>query len=1157
MSVYKYDASTNTYVLVDGSTLLGSDPSIANFSVATDLADYAPGSTANFTANVGIGDIITFNVSDTLGKAISGTSQPWTVTDGGPGDLDGLANGVIQTTWAVGQDAAGESFVLSAMDQTTGYLATTTFTDAPNNGTTPAIQLATPNPSPAALDLTTAGAQGTVGGAIFQEVTGTGTGSGSVTAFLRVNGAPNDTDGSATTEEGFNTDFRTPPKAPLDDIDSLTFTHSLTLNLVPIVTVGGVQYREFRLDLGEAGNGSNDQAYLSLDSLQVYVGGASLATVSTMDRPLQQDGTASSGVAGGTLVYDLDGGGDTWLALKDLNAGNGQTNYRVLIPDSYFTAAGATSTSDVLLYSAFGYQGTVNGISYVQDSTYEEWSVSKASATITGSKLIDADGNLQTTGDETPRAGWTIYIDANNNNQLDSGELSTTTDANGQFTFTNLAAGTYTVREVLPAGWTQLAPQSPDEFTVTVAAGGTQSGLNFINFQQFSISGTKYTDVDGHDNQAAIGSDDTVLAGVTINLYDHNGATNTDTLITSQLTGVNGSYSFTGLGPLAAGHSYFVQETLPAGDTETYGAAGYTVAATSGNTTTGENFANFQQFSISGTKYTDVDGHDNQTAIGSDDTVLAGVTINLYDHNGATNTDTLITSQLTGVNGSYSFTGLGPLAAGHSYFVQETLPAGDTETYGAAGYTVAATSGNTTTGENFANFQQFSISGTKYTDVDGHDNQAAIGSDDTVLAGVTINLYDHNGATNTDTLITSQLTGVNGSYSFTGLGPLAAGHSYFVQETLPAGDTETYGAAGYTVAATSGNTTTGEDFANFQQFSISGTKYTDVDGHDNQTAIGSDDTVLAGVTINLYDHNGATNTDTLITSQLTGVNGSYSFTGLGPLAAGHSYFVQETLPAGDTETYGAAGYTVAATSGNTTTGENFANYLFKPAATLTQGYWGSHTAAWDGNPGLGKTTSPSDVAAEANWNKTQLIIGDDNHNGIADDAFDLSIDLKLAQSLESSAKLGDPRGIMLAQLIATQLNINNDWNKYGVADLEPQKLVDEAITWLKGTGGILADGVLTNSEATVSKNQVVLGAGGAGWNGTWGSDHAVSPADGSGPFMVNGQDIANALGWFNQGQLVVSQNGSQVAWNNNGTFENVHANDLDNFWHTLSQEHLI
>ena len=231
--------------------------------------------------------------------------------------------------------------------------------------------------------------------------------------------------------------------------------------------------------------------------------------------------------------------------------------------------------------------------------------------------------------------------------------------------------------------------------------------------------------------------------------------------------------------------------------------------------------------------------------------------------------------------------------------MQEELPSGARiETVGSSGYSVAATSGNDTTGEVFDNFYKFSISGTKYTDLTGDGKTA----DDTVLGGVTIDLFNHDSATNTDALITTQMTAANGTYSFTGLTPLLAGHSYLVQEELPSGAIETVGSSGYSVAATSGNDTTGEVFDNFYKFSISGTKYTDLTG-DGKTA---DDTVLGGVTIDLFNHDSATNTDALITTQTTAANGTYSFTGLTPLLAGHSYLVQEELPSGAIETVGSS-----------------------------------------------------------------------------------------------------------------------------------------------------------------------------------------------------------------------------------------------------------
>ena len=115
--------------------------------VAVDQADadYAPGETVGITAsNVAVGGSVQFSVAhvnagadgvvgtadDMLAHDLTGTVAPWTVTDGGAGDLDGLANGAIQTSWYVNADAVNQAFVLTAAGQTSGQVATTSFTDA-------------------------------------------------------------------------------------------------------------------------------------------------------------------------------------------------------------------------------------------------------------------------------------------------------------------------------------------------------------------------------------------------------------------------------------------------------------------------------------------------------------------------------------------------------------------------------------------------------------------------------------------------------------------------------------------------------------------------------------------------------------------------------------------------------------------------------------------------------------------------------------------------------------------------------------------------------------------------------------------------------------------------------------------------------------------
>ena len=93
------------------------------FRLLTDQSDYAPGSTALITADgLTIGTTLTLNVQHVTDAGLDGlygTSddevldlggaghEAWTVTDGGDGDLDGLANGMIVTSWYVNPDDSG------------------------------------------------------------------------------------------------------------------------------------------------------------------------------------------------------------------------------------------------------------------------------------------------------------------------------------------------------------------------------------------------------------------------------------------------------------------------------------------------------------------------------------------------------------------------------------------------------------------------------------------------------------------------------------------------------------------------------------------------------------------------------------------------------------------------------------------------------------------------------------------------------------------------------------------------------------------------------------------------------------------------------------------------------------------------------------------
>jgi hypothetical protein len=73
-------------------------------------------------------------------------------------------------------------------------------------------------------------------------------------------------------------------------------------------------------------------------------------------------------------------------------------------------------------------------------------------------------------------SGQTVYIDANSNGALDPGERTAVTDAKGNYRF-QVPAGTYTVREVVPAGYSE----SGTGFYNVVFKGHRANKLDFAN----------------------------------------------------------------------------------------------------------------------------------------------------------------------------------------------------------------------------------------------------------------------------------------------------------------------------------------------------------------------------------------------------------------------------------------------------------------------------------------------------------------------------------------------------------------------------------------------------------------------------------------------------------------------------------------------------
>ncbi|MFO7900670.1 MAG: SdrD B-like domain-containing protein [Planctomycetota bacterium] len=84
-------------------------------------------------------------------------------------------------------------------------------------------------------------------------------------------------------------------------------------------------------------------------------------------------------------------------------------------------------------------------------------------AEIHGTKWNDADGDGTQDAGEPGLVGSTVFLDLDDDGEHDAHEPSAATDANGDYSFTALASGTYRVAEVDQSGWEPTYPAESDE----------------------------------------------------------------------------------------------------------------------------------------------------------------------------------------------------------------------------------------------------------------------------------------------------------------------------------------------------------------------------------------------------------------------------------------------------------------------------------------------------------------------------------------------------------------------------------------------------------------------------------------------------------------------------------------------------------------------
>jgi uncharacterized delta-60 repeat protein len=99
----------------------------------------------------------------------------------------------------------------------------------------------------------------------------------------------------------------------------------------------------------------------------------------------------------------------------------------------------------------------------------------------------DSDGIIDAT--ETFLSGWTVYLDQNRNHQRDASETFLLTDSQGQYSFENLAAGTYFVAEEMPPAWQQVKPGFGPSI-VPVGTTGSESSSSSRRVRALTYTGS-------------------------------------------------------------------------------------------------------------------------------------------------------------------------------------------------------------------------------------------------------------------------------------------------------------------------------------------------------------------------------------------------------------------------------------------------------------------------------------------------------------------------------------------------------------------------------------------------------------------------------------------------------------------------------------------
>ena len=490
------------------------------------------------------------------------------------------------------------------------------------------------------------------------------------------------------------------------------------------------------------------------------------------------------------------------------------------------------------------------------------------------------------------RLAGKVYYDANDSSSYDNGEegfkditvellgadgnvvATTTTDADGNYSFTRLPVGDYTVK-VTKAGAIANLDQTEDPDSTKDNTSGTvtlnadnpvQENINFGYVKKHAISGNVYLD---QNRDKTKNTGDLPQGGVTVKLVDASG-----TVVATTTTDTDGNYSFTGLGD--GTYMVAVDKTGPLASTEqTEDPSGNADSRSQAITftrndpdVTNVNFGYAEDYTVSGTVYYD---KDRSETLNDGEPGFDGVTVNLLDEAGAS-----VATTTTKADGTYSFA---KLPAG-KYTVkvepsdllkklEQTEDPDGTKDH-TSGVVQVSHDNPSVTNVNFGYATNYTIKGTIYRDA---DRSESLEDGEKLYEGVTVDLLDASG-----NVVATTTTDAHGAYAFTNLeegtykvrvrqeGPIAD----LVQTEDP--DATKDNASGDITLELNNPIKENVNFGYISDNSIAGTVYRD----DNRSgALNTGEKGYPEQTVQLLDKDGA-----VVATTKTDANGAYSFDNL-------------------------------------------------------------------------------------------------------------------------------------------------------------------------------------------------------------------------------------------------------------------------------------